>query len=50
MLLAGMFNDIFDGDDHALFCSTMPSQMAVTDVFKAPMSTTSAVALLCEYL
>jgi hypothetical protein len=28
----------------------MPSQSAVTDVFSAPMSTTRAVALLCEYL
>jgi hypothetical protein len=33
-----------------LFCSTIPSHSAVTDVFRAPMSTTRAVALLCEYL
>jgi len=33
-----------------LFVSTMPSHSAVTDVFNAPMSTTRAVALLCEYL
>jgi hypothetical protein len=34
----------------SLFVSTMPSHSAVTDVFSAPMSTTRAVALLCEYL
>jgi len=34
----------------SLFVNTMPSHSAVTDVFSAPMSTTRAVALLCEYL
>ena len=33
---------------NSLFVSTMPSHSAVTDVFSAPMSTTRAVALLCE--
>ena len=36
--------------DNSLFWRTMPSHSAVTDVFKAPMSITRAVALLCEYL